>query len=188
MPSPMPLTPKDPEHSKLDLVVEALRCCGKVQLRVWGISMLPSLWPGDLVTLQTETPDGFILGDIALAVRNHRCFVHRVVATQLSEDGVFFTTRGDAMPDNDPTVTPAELLGRVVAVHRANRTFVPARRLSLADSAVGWMLYRSDRLRGFALRLHASHLYEWRHVGQRVWLGSFKNVLVFSRTSVPRQE
>lgn len=186
MSSPIPFTPKDPEGAKLDLVVEALRCGCRVQLRVWGVSMLPSLWPGDLVTLQAATLDDVFPGDVGL-VRNQRCFLHRVVAKQSDENGVSFITRGDAMPDNDPTIAAAELLGRVTAVHRANRRLVPARRLSLVDSAVGWMLCRSDRLRGLALRLHAARLYGWRHVGQRGWSGWFEKALGFSRTSVSRQ-
>lgn len=187
MSSSIPLTPKDREEFKLDLVVEAFRRCGRVQLRVWGMSMFPSLWPGDVVTVQTATPKELLLGDIGLVLCKKRCFLHRVVATQSSESGVSFLTRGDAMPDYDPDMADAELLGRVVAVRRANRSFVPARRVSLADAAAGWILCRSDLFRNLALRFHAARLHNWKHFGQRIWPGSFEKALGNSRTSVSRQ-
>jgi hypothetical protein len=187
MRSPVPFAPKDREEFKLGLAVEALRRGGRVQLRVWGVSMLPSLWPGDLVTVQAAMPNDIMPGDIGLVLRNKRCFIHRVVAKQISDGGVSFIMRGDAMPDNDPIVVAAEFLGRVIAVRRANRRFVPARRVSLANSAVRWILCRSDRLRSLSLRLHAARLYGWKHVGQPGRLGSFENAFGFSGTSVSRQ-
>lgn len=187
MSSPIPLTPRDPEDFKLHLVVEALRRCGRVQLRVWGVSMLPSLWPGDLVTVKTATPKELLLGDIGLVLCNKRCFLHRVIATQSSESSVSFLTRGDAMPDNDPNMADAELLGRVVAIRRANRSFVPVRRVSLADAAAGWILCRSDLFRSLALRFHAARQHGCTHVGPPVWQGSFEKALGGSRTSVSRQ-
>lgn len=186
MSSPIAWVPKDPEEAKLDLVVEALHRCSRVQLRVWGMSMLPSLWPGDLVTLQTTTPEQIIPGDIGLVLGNKRFFIHRVIAKQGSQSGLSFITRGDALPDNDPSIAGAELLARVIAVRRANREFVPACRVSLADSAVGWILCRSDILRGLALRLHAARLYGWKRLRQSGWLG-FENSLRRPRSSVSRQ-
>lgn len=187
MSSPIPSTAKDPVDFKLDLVVEALRRGGRVQFRVWGMSMLPSLWPGDLVTLQTAPPRELLLGDIALVLCKKRCFLHRVIATQSSESGVSFLTRGDAMPDNDPNMADAELLGRVVAIRRGNRSFVPARLVSLADAALGWILCRSDLFRSLALRFHAARQNGWTRVGPPVGQGSFEKVLGGSRTSVSRQ-
>jgi hypothetical protein len=35
----------------------------------------------------------------------------------------------------------------VVCICRANRSFVPSRRISLLHSALAWMLCRSDRFR-----------------------------------------
>jgi len=156
--SSIPLAPGGAQEAKLDLVVEALRRSGKVQLRVWGMSMLPSLWPGDVVTVKAATPEDVVLGDIGLVLRNKRCFIHRIVATKLSQDGQSFITRGDAMPDDDPSTADAELLGRVVAVRRANRIFVPGRRVSSTDSAIGWIACRSDVLRSLALKFHAVRL------------------------------
>ena len=47
----MPSIPEAREDDpKLDLAAEILRRCGTVQLKAWGTSMLPSVWPGDLLT------------------------------------------------------------------------------------------------------------------------------------------
>lgn len=154
----IPLTPKEQEDFKLGLAVEALRCCGMIRLRASGASMLPSLWPGDLLAIQSVTQNDVIPGDIVLVLRDRQCFIHRLVKKQPSENCVCFITRGDAMPDNDPPIAAAELLGRVIDVYRGNRSFVPSRRVSFVRSAVAWMLSRSHLFRGLALRLHAARL------------------------------
>lgn len=120
--------------------------------------MLPSIWPGDLLTVHSVTWDEVIPGDVVLVLRDQRWFIHRLVDKQPGENCLTFVTRGDAMPDNDPPRAVAELIGRVVAIDRGNRSFVPSRRVSLFHSVVGWVLCRSARVRGFALRLHAPHL------------------------------
>ena len=54
------------------------------------------------------------------------------------------------MPQNDPPVAASELLGRVAGIGRANRSFVPSRRVSLLQSALAKMLCHSDRIRVLA--------------------------------------
>ena len=154
----MPLTQQDREDCKLGLAVEALRSCGMVRMKARGASMIPSIWPGDLLTVHSVTQDEVIPGDIVLMLRNQRCFIHRLVDKQPGENCLTFVTRGDAMPDNDPPIAVAELIGRVVAIHRGNRSFVPSQRLWLVHSAVAWVLCRSARVRSLAMRLHAAHL------------------------------
>jgi signal peptidase I len=161
MPSSIPLTPGDQEYFKLGLAIETLRSCGMVRIKAWGVSMLPALWPGDLLSIQSVTPDSVVPGDIVLVLRDKQCFIHRLVRTT-SENCVCFITRGDAMPDNDPPVAVPELMGRVVEARRGNRNFVPSRRISFVHAAVAWALCRSDHFRGFALRLHAARVQSWR--------------------------
>lgn len=148
---------EDREDVKLNLAVEALRCCGEVRLKARGMSMLPSLWPGDLLTVQAVSQHEVVPGDIVLVMRERRCFIHRLVGIQASGNGVHIITSGDAMPHCDP-VTSTQLLGRVTRVQRANRSFVPSSRISLADSAAAWILRRSSRCRNLAVRFHAARL------------------------------
>jgi signal peptidase I len=158
MPYTLPHTLEAREDPKLGLAAEMLRSRGTVHVKAWGVSMLPSVWPGDLLTIQSATPDRVVSGDIVLVMRDNRFFAHRLVERQQAQDGVSLITRGDAMPDNDPPAAASELLGKVVGIRRANRTYVPSRRVSLLQSALAWMLCRSDLFRSFTLRIHAESL------------------------------
>jgi hypothetical protein len=120
--------------------------------------MLPSLWPGDLLTIQRAAYDEVVSGDIVLVMRDNRFFVHRLVERRRVQDCLSWITRGDAMPGDDAPVGESDLLGRVAGVRRGNRSFVPSRRVSLLHSAVAWMLCRCDRFRNLTLRIHAAHL------------------------------
>jgi hypothetical protein len=153
--SSMPEAREDP---KLGLAAEILRGRGTVRLKAWGTSMLPSVWPGDLLTIQSTAYDEVVPGDIVLVLRNNRFFVHRLVESRRDQDCLWWITRGDAMPHSDPPAAASELLGRVAGMRRANRSFVPSRRVSLLHSALAWMLCRCDRFRNLTLRIHAARL------------------------------
>ena len=153
----MPYNPGNYEDPKLGLAAEMLRCGGTVRLRAWGASMLPSVWPGDLLTIQSAAHDEVVPGDIVLVTRDNRFFVHRLVETRQDGDCFSWITKGDSMPQNDSPAAASELLGRVVGISRANRSCIPSRRVSLLQSALAKMLCHSDRLRALALRIHAAH-------------------------------
>lgn len=122
--------------------------------------MLPSVWPGDQLTIQSAAHEEVVPGDIVLILRNHRFFVHRLVEKRQGRDCLWWITRGDTMLHNDPPATGADLLGRVAWIRRRNRNFVPSRRIKLVHRAVGWILRHSDRLRNLSLRFHAACLQE----------------------------
>jgi hypothetical protein len=150
--------PEDRQDPKLDLAAEVLRGHGTVYLKAWGTSMLPSVWPGDLLTIQSAVHDEVFPGDIVLVLRNRRFFVHRLVERQRGKDCTSWITKGDAMPQNDPPAAACEMLGRVAGIRRANHSFIPSRRLSRLHSAMAWTLRRSDRFRNLTLRIHAASL------------------------------
>jgi hypothetical protein len=97
------------------LVAEALRGARslhhtpRVRLRVRGESMLPSLWPDDVVEIASCSMDDLRPGEIVLALREGRFFLHRLVAP-CTPNG--FRLRGDSMPGCDPSYPPEALLGR----------------------------------------------------------------------------
>jgi hypothetical protein len=97
------------------LVAEALRCGGslspQVRLQVHGESMLPTLWPGDIVEIANCSPKDLRTGEIVLAMREGRFFLHRLVAP-CTPNG--FVLRGDSMPGPDPLFPPEALVGRLV--------------------------------------------------------------------------
>lgn len=154
LPASMPTTSDLREDPRLDLSMEMLRRRG-IQLTAWGTSMLPSLWPGDRLTIEPAGHQEIVRGDIVLVLRSNRFFVHRIVEKR--EDGCpFWITRGDSMPQIDPPATEADLLGKVVRIFRGNRVFAPRREMSMLQSLLAWMLCRSDRIRSIALRIHAA--------------------------------
>ena len=74
--------------------------------------MLPAVWPGDLLTIQSAAHEEVVRGDIVLVLRGKRFFVHRTIELQRGQDRFSWITRGDAMPHNDPPAAESELLGR----------------------------------------------------------------------------
>ena len=68
--------------------------------------MLPTLWPGDVLTIEAAKSEELQLGNVVLFIRENRFFVHRVVG--LTDKTV--TTRGDAMPKGDGVLRDEELL------------------------------------------------------------------------------
>jgi hypothetical protein len=146
------------ENPKLDLAAEMLRGHGTVHIKAWGTSMLPSLWPGDLLTIHGAAHDEVVPGDIVLVLRDNRFFVHRLVEIRPSQDCDSLITRGDAMPDNDPPAAASELLGRVAGIRRGDRSFVPSRCVSQVNSALAWMLCRWVRVRSLAMRIRTARL------------------------------
>jgi hypothetical protein len=154
----MPRILGDREESKLSLAAEMIRRFGTVQLKAWGTSMLPSLWPGDLLTIQSVADDEVVPGDIVLVLRDNRFSIHRLVETRRSPGCILLVTRGDAVPQNDLPVPASILLGRVASVRRGKSCFVPSRRLSPLNSALAQMLRRWDHFRSLALRVHAAHM------------------------------
>ncbi len=92
------------------LVADALRGRGHLRLRVHGESMLPTLWPGDVVEVEGCSLEDVRPGEIVLARREERLFLHRLVAP-CTPNG--FLLRGDSVSRSD--LFPSEaLLGRLV--------------------------------------------------------------------------
>ena len=108
------------------LIGEVVHRFGVVRLRAAGSSMLPSIWPGDVLTVCRAEIGALQAGDVALFTREGRLFAHRVVGHIVSDGRVHLSTRGDTVPASDGPVSASELLGVVVAVSRngkGSRTF-----------------------------------------------------------------
>lgn len=121
-----------------ELVCDAARISGVVRLKVAGASMLPALWPGDVLTVRRCNSSELKQEQIALCRRDGRLTAHRI--KQVSGDGLIL--RGDALPRFDPPVQASEVVGRVVAISRAGR---PVRlEQTFWQRVVSFMLRRSD--------------------------------------------
>jgi signal peptidase I len=104
------------ENSKQSMAAEVLRQTGFLRIRVLGESMLPSIWPGDMITIRQQSPNEFLVGDIGLFRKSERFFAHRIEKIVTIADSLHFITRGDSVLESDPCFHSAELLGKVVAI------------------------------------------------------------------------
>jgi signal peptidase I len=113
------------------LAGDVVRTFGEIRLRVFGTSMVPSILPGDLISVQRAALAEISSGEIVMYSRKGRLFVHRAVRFVGSPEPSLLITRGDRLRDNDPPVSPTELLGKVISVQRGNSAETPtAPRLS----------------------------------------------------------
>src|ERR1700746_3815028 len=101
------------ELQKQNLIAEILRTRGSVRLAARGHSMMPTLWPGDLLNIEFVCFDRVRVGDLVLYERSNRFFIHRVLKKLAGVESTRPTlvTRGDSMLTLDAMVTPEELLG-----------------------------------------------------------------------------
>lgn len=156
------------EACKCNLAAEVLQSTGKLQLRAGGISMLPTLWPGDCLSIQSHSIEEVQPGDLVLYARDGRFFVHRVTRKCRSDEETFLITRGDCMNEEDPPVEKRDLLGKVTAIHRGGSRIVAGRKLSRLQLLTGWVLCHCNLLLRAALRVHADVGFEWSFDRSRV--------------------
>jgi hypothetical protein len=123
---------------KRSLVVETVRSFGQVQLKVTGTSMLPSVWPGDTLTVSRCNTEDLVPGRIVLCFRNQGFTAHRLVG----KSGNGFITRGDSLCDYDPPFQEDEILGEVVSILRDGRRIDPSP--AWWHGAGRWILRRSQ--------------------------------------------
>src|SRR5437879_12340303 len=88
-----------------------------LRLRASGSSMLPSLWPGDILTIHPQSFEQWRPGDIALYMRAGHFFIHRV--STVSNSGDFLIVQGDLLPHTDPPVRSRKVLGKDVTIERS---------------------------------------------------------------------
>ncbi len=141
-----------------ELAEEVVRTFGEVRLRVIGTSMVPSLHPGDFVSIHRASLLEISPGEIVLFFQNGRFVVHRVVDRKGtsgadSSGEPCLITRGDRVRHDDPPVSSTELLGRVVSIERGNRKVeLPA---PGSNRPIIRLLQTSDRATSLYLRLAA---------------------------------
>jgi signal peptidase len=106
------------DRSKVALLGEVVQRFGEARVRVTGSSMLPSVWPGDVLTVRRRLVSQIQAGQIAVFARGGRLVAHRVVARTERH----LVTRGDSVPSPDPPVSEGELLGVVASISHDGRS------------------------------------------------------------------
>lgn len=71
-----------------ELAAEVLRSFGELRFRANGSSMLPAVWPGDMLLVRSQDAAAVVPGDIVLFGRGGRLFAHRVVEVRSLASGV----------------------------------------------------------------------------------------------------
>jgi hypothetical protein len=126
---------------KCEMAGEVLCSCGRLRLQVTGWSMLPSVWPGDTLTIERTEPDEVCDGEIVLIARERRLVAHRLIGR---DDKDQMLTRGDAMPALDPPVAAEHVLGRVRLIQREGWCLVPRTNLRAWERFVAMVAAKSE--------------------------------------------
>lgn len=132
------------------LLAESLRLHGSLRLPAVGTSMVPTIQPGDMLTIQPLNSHEIALGDLVVYAKEHTLVVHRVVRTACSSGETRLVTRGDRLLRDDAPILPADLLGRVARIERKNRRVNVRAFSNLAERALCLILRRSE---------HATYLF-----------------------------
>jgi signal peptidase I len=143
------------ETMKLELAAEVLRSSGEVQFVARGASMVPAIFPGDVLLVRHEPMAAMRPGDVALWSRDARFCAHRVLQIANINGKDVITTSGDALRHQDAPVRDDEFLGRVYAIVRRGKRIDIAQPPSLAQRAVACLAQRSDSLTKWLLRYNS---------------------------------
>lgn len=124
--------------SGCELVAEVAERFSEARFRATGASMMPTIRPGDVLTVQSGEAARFEPGQIILFRRDGTLVAHRIL--EISGDKV--RTRGDSLPNADSPITKSEIVGRVVSVDRRGQSV----RFDLASwrRTVAYVLRRSN--------------------------------------------
>ena len=143
------------DEAKHDLAAQVVRQFGEVRLKVNGASMLPAVWPGDVVTVRRRSAAELLPGRIVLCVRGQAFVAHRMVGRQ----GDHLITRGDSHLWDDPPFGEDEFLGEVVSILRNGRpvALTPA----WWHRIFSWTLRHSELCTRIVLRLRRSINLSW---------------------------
>lgn len=159
-PPPPARRPYQPPHLA-QLAEAGLQRAGHVWLKVAGASMLPLLRDGDRVELLPLAPERLRRGDLLVFRQGEHLVVHRLVARR----GGCWIARGDNLPQADPPIPRAAILGRVRRVDGAAGLLDLDRPpWPLAQAALGWLAWarlggrRRARVLGWAQAALAGRL------------------------------
>ena len=154
------------EHAvKCELAGEVLRSSGTLRLQVTGWSMLPAVWPGDVLVIDRANIKEVSKGDIVLFGRDGRLFAHRVVKKDFRDAGIL--TRGDAMSAPDPVVGDHELLGKVSFIVRNGKCMAPSSTPRFSERVVARLVRNSNLAARVVVGVHGMHQSKQDQVLQR---------------------
>jgi signal peptidase I len=157
------LESRDREHAlKCEMAAQVLRTFGALRLEVTGLSMLPTVWPGDLLFIERRDMGEIAAGDIILFTRRDKLVAHRVLRKTVGGDETYAITRGDGLLSADDPVSPAELLGSVRYLSRAGENVSPDADSGFLARVESAMVRRSGWIARILAFVHRAHGGAWR--------------------------
>jgi signal peptidase I len=115
---------KDSRYTKLidRVILEQLGKGETFTFKVTGDSMHPLIRRGDRAHIQGCNPRDLSAGDI-ITFRNDDLYItHRLLWTRTRGNVIELITKGDNEITIDPPVSPTHIIGKVIAIGRADRT------------------------------------------------------------------
>jgi signal peptidase len=140
------------ETVELALAVEVLRSFGELRFVARGASMLPAIFPGDILLVSRQPAASVRCGHVVLTSRNGRFYAHRLVRKMEEGGQHLLITGGDAFADEDPPFPFQGLLGRVTAVVRGRKQIELAEKQWAGQKLLQWAVRHSDALAVWLLR------------------------------------
>jgi hypothetical protein len=142
------------EEITLNLASEVLRTSGGLRFAALGGSMVPTIFPKDILIVRRETARSARTGDVVLFFRDSRFCAHRLVEKREECEGLTLITRGDALAQNDAPVAEDEFLGCVEAVVRGRKRIELDGSPSRTELLLRWAVRRSSSAVKWLLRWH----------------------------------
>jgi hypothetical protein len=181
--------------SILDAAVELMGRSGRGgTVRVHGSSMLPTLFPGQLLAVEFA-PQGLRRGDLLLFRQLDYLVVHRLLGRARAPAGrSCLKTRGDGVPGLDPPLERGRVVGRVIAIQDQDGKWLSlrgtgarwyARCLAFHDRFWAAVVYGAGRCEGGLRRLQIrTPLRSWSAAADR-WLARQLKRALFVRLHEP---
>ena len=143
------------------LMIDVLRRSGWVHFRAVGSSMIPAIWPGDILVVHSRRIEKTTVGDVVLFTCYQGVVAHRVIEWHEAPCGSkpVLIAQGLTIPEPDPPVTEENLLGVVAYVIRSGKWFRPTKSPGLPSRVTSTII----RLSPFANRL-LQRAHKIRHI------------------------
>jgi len=139
---------------KCDLARETLRTCGSLRLKTNGWSMLPLIWPGDVIVLESSQGSQVTPGDIVVFRHESRFVAHRVIERHRKAATEWVVTQGDALATPDAPIRPHQIVGKVTSILRNGRCYDAKHSLRRSERGLATLLRRSQRAARAMARVH----------------------------------
>lgn len=118
-----------------------------------GVSMLPILYPGDLLTIESFASEPRC-GEIVLCRHTNGFRVHRIVKILGNAPDALYILRGDALTQHDPPAHRDDLLGRLTSLERNGARFEIDATQTLRRRILCSVIRRSTVATALLLRSH----------------------------------